>query len=265
MKSMHSFLETFADWGVKENTLQASYAMAENVFAVSQGGIGRPLSLDHIDSQILLTRQVAEACQENEHALKVVSAGRPLENTRLRVLDPQGAELPERHIGEVALQSDCMLTGYYHRPDLAEKVFLDGWYLTGDLGYLADGELYITGRKKDLIIVGGKNIYPQDLDRLANETPGIHPGRVVAFGIFDERAGTEEVILIAEAEHSSSLEPQAAAHLADEIRRRVTAGSDIALRYVEIVGKNWLIKTSSGKIARRANHEKYLSEFRQTD
>ena len=263
--SHEMFQRRFQPYGLDPAALTTCYAMAENVFAVSQGGIGRPLSLDHIDSQILLTRQVAEACQENEHALKVVSAGRPLENTRLRVLDPQGAELPERHIGEVALQSDCMLTGYYHRPDLTEKVFLDGWYLTGDLGYLADGELYITGRKKDLIIVGGKNIYPQDLERLANETPGIHPGRVVAFGIFDERAGTEEVILIAEAEHSSSLEPQAAAHLADEIRRRVTAGSDIALRYVEIVGKNWLIKTSSGKIARRANHEKYLSEFRQTD
>jgi fatty-acyl-CoA synthase len=259
------FQQRFQPYGLDPAALSTCYAMAENVFAVSQGGIGKPVSLDLIDSKILLTRQVAEACQEKEQALKVVSAGRPLENTRLRVLDPQGTELPERHIGEIALRSDCMLTGYYHRPDLTEKAFLDGWYLTGDLGYLADGELYITGRKKDLIIVGGKNIYPQDLERLANETPGVHPGRVVAFGVFDEQAGTEEVILVAEAEHSSSLEPQAAARLANEIRRRVTAGSDIALRYVEIVGKNWLIKTSSGKIARQANREKYLSEFRQID
>lgn len=259
------FQQRFQPYGLDPAALSTCYAMAENVFAVSQGGIGRPVSLDLIDSKILLTRQVAEACHEKEQALKVVSAGRPLENTRLRVLDPRGSELPERHIGEVALRSDCMLTGYYHRPDLTEKAFLDGWYLTGDLGYLADGELYITGRKKDLIIVGGKNIYPQDLERLANETPGVHPGRVVAFGVFDEQAGTEEVILVAEAEQSSSLEPQAAARLANEIRRRVTAGSDIALRYVEIVGKNWLIKTSSGKIARQANREKYLSEFRQND
>ena len=95
-------------------------------------------------------------------------------------------ELPERQVGEIALLSDCMLTGYYHRPDATAKAFHDGWYLTGDLGYMADGEVYVTGRKKDLIIVGGKNIYPQDLEALAGEVEGVHPGRVVAFGVFNE-------------------------------------------------------------------------------
>jgi fatty-acyl-CoA synthase len=259
------FQQRFQPYGLSPTALSTCYAMAENVFAVTQGCIGKKVSLDQIDSQALLTRQVAEACPEGENSLNMVSAGPPLENMRLRVVDSRGTDLPERHIGEIALQSDCMLTGYYHRPDLTEKSFLDGWYLTGDLGYLADGELYITGRKKDLIIVGGKNIYPQDLERLANEVPGIHPGRVAAFGVFDERAGTEEVVLIAEAEHPSSLESQAALRLANEIRQRVTAGSDIALRFVEIVEKNWLVKTSSGKIARRANRQKYISEFRRNN
>lgn len=259
------FRQRFQPYGLSPAALSTCYAMAENVFAVTQGRIGKTVSLDRIDPQALLTRQEAETCLQDDHSLKMVSAGQPLENVRLRVLDSRGADLPERNIGEIALQSDCMLTGYYHRPDLTEKSFLDGWYLTGDLGYLAKGELYITGRKKDLIIVGGKNIYPQDLERLANETPGVHPGRVAAFGVFDERAGTEEVVLVAEAEHHSSLESQAALRLANEIRQRVTAGSDIALRYVEIVGKNWLVKTSSGKIARRANREKYLSEFRRNN
>jgi fatty-acyl-CoA synthase len=261
--SHEMFRLRFQPYGLDPKALCTCYAMAENVFAVTQGGINTPVTLDQIDGHTLLNRQVAEACLQNEHALKMVSAGRPLRNTRLRVLDSAGADQPERHIGEIALQSDCMLTGYYRRPDLTGRAFLDGWYLTGDLGYLANGELFITGRKKDLIIVGGKNIYPQDLERLANETPGVHPGRVAAFGVFDEQAGTEEVVLIAEAEHFAALEPQAAARLADEIRRRVTAGSDIALRYVEIVAKNWLIKTSSGKIARQANREKYLSKFRK--
>jgi fatty-acyl-CoA synthase len=261
--SHEMFRQRFQPFGLDPAALSTCYAMAENVFAVTQGGINTPVSVDRIDARALLNRQVAEPCLEDEYGLKMVSAGRPLGNTRLRVLDSKGSAQPERYIGEIALQSDCMLTGYYRRPDLTGKAFLDGWYLTGDLGYLANGELYITGRKKDLIIVGGKNIYPQDLERLANETPGIHPGRVAAFGVFDERAGTEEVVLVAEAEHSSLLEPQAAVRLANEIRRRVTAGSDIALRYVEIVGNNWLIKTSSGKIARQANREKYLSEFRK--
>ncbi|MGE5221007.1 MAG: AMP-binding protein [Omnitrophica WOR_2 bacterium] len=260
--SHEMFRQRFEPYGLNPAALSTCYAMAENVFAVTQGGVHAPVSLDCIDSHVLLDHQVAEPCQDSQQAIKMVSAGRPLKNTRLRILDPQGADQPERHIGEIALQSDCMLAGYYHRPDLTGKAFQDGWYLTGDLGYLANGELYITGRKKDLIIVGGKNIYPQDLERLANEIPGIHPGRVAAFGVFDERAGTEEVVLVAEAEHSTLLDPQAVARLADEIRRRITAGSDIALRYVEIVEKNWLVKTSSGKIARQANREKYLSEFR---
>jgi fatty-acyl-CoA synthase len=257
------FRQRFQPFGLNPASLSTCYAMAENVFAVTQGGIHSPVSLDCIDSRVLLDRQVAEPCIEREQAIKMVSAGHPLGNTRLRILNPKGSDQPERHIGEIALQSDCMLTGYFRRPDLTSKAFQDGWYLTGDLGYLANGELYITGRKKDLIIVGGKNIYPQDLERLASEIPGIHPGRVAAFGVFDERAGTEEVVLVAEAEHIASLDPPAAARLADEIRRRVTAGSDIALRYVEIVGTNWLVKTSSGKIARQANREKYLSEFRE--
>jgi acyl-CoA synthetase (AMP-forming)/AMP-acid ligase II len=155
-----------------------------------------------------------------------------------------------------------MLTGYYGRRDLTEQAFLDGWYLTGDLGYLADGELYITGRKKDLIIVGGKNVYPQDLERLAGDVPGVHPGRVVAFGVFNEQAGTEEVVMIAETDpdEMSGTGGDRRQAIAEEIRQRVNRGSDIALRTVFIVERNWLLKTSSGKIARAANRDKYLRE-----
>ena len=96
-----------------------------------------------------------------------------------------------------------MLTGYYHRPDVTEKAFRAGWYLTGDLGYLSNGELFVTGRKKDMIIVGGKNIYPQDLEMLVNQIPGVHSGRAVAFGVFDETQGTEEVVVVAEVDEES--------------------------------------------------------------
>jgi fatty-acyl-CoA synthase len=260
-KSHLAFLERFQPYGLRPEALATCYAMAENVFAVTQGGLDRPVTLDVVNQHALLTRQVAEPAQDESQAVKLLSAGRPIRNTRLRVVDANGRDLPERRIGEIALQSDCMLTGYYHRPDLTEKAFLDGWYLTGDLGYQADGELYITGRKKDLIIVGGKNIYPQDLERLANEVEGVHPGRAVAFGVFDELAGTEEVVIVAEMDdEDGSLEVEKSDRIAEEIRQRVTRGSDVALRYVKIVGRNWLLKTSSGKIARQANHDKYLRE-----
>jgi fatty-acyl-CoA synthase len=115
--------------------------------------------------------------------------------------------------------------------------------------------VFVTGRKKDLIIVGGKNIYPADIERLANEVDGAHPGRVVAFGVYNEITGTEDVVVVAE---SDSTETEA---ISDEIRRRVTRGSDIALRSAYVVSRGWLLKTSSGKIARSANRDKYLSEI----
>ena len=258
------FQERFAPYGLRAEALATCYAMAENVFAVTQGGIKAPVSVDTVDLESLLKAQRAlpleagQAEKGGRKAARLLSAGRPITGTRVRVVDGQGRDLSERQVGEIALQSDCMLTGYYNRPDLTRKAFLDGWYLTGDLGYLAGGELYITGRKKDLIIVGGKNIYPQDLEYLAGEVEGIHPGRVVAFGLLDEAAGTEEVVLVAE---TVLQDEQARAKLADEIRRRINQGSDIALRQVAIVERGWLLKTSSGKIARAANREKYLAAF----
>jgi acyl-CoA synthetase (AMP-forming)/AMP-acid ligase II len=227
--------------------------MAENVFAVSQAGPDGPVRVDTIDRNAFQELQIAKPAADEFTAMRMLSAGHPISNTRLVILDSQGTPLPDRHIGEIALSSNCMLTGYYKRPDLTKKAFHDEWYLTGDLGYLADGEVYITGRIKDLIIVGGKNVYPQDLERLASETPGVHPGRVAAFGVDNEETGTQDVVLIAE----SDLQPAAFPDVADAIRRRVTQGSDIALRNVLVVERNWLVKTSSGKVARGANKEKY--------
>ncbi len=255
--SHQKFLERFQSLGFHPHALATCYAMAETVFAVTQGGIEKPVTVDVIDGYTLTTQQLAAPARDKDRAIKMLSAGLPIENTRLRVLDARGRDLPERSIGEIAIHNDCMLDRYFNRPDLTEKAFLDGWYLSGDLGYLANGELYITGRKKDLIIVGGKNIYPQDLERLAGDLPGVHPGRVVAFGVFNETMGTEEVVLVAE---SDEREPDRRQSLAEQIRQRVTRGSDVALRYVEVVDRNWLLKTSSGKIARSANRDKYLAK-----
>ena len=218
-KSHKMFLDHFQAYGLRSEALATSYAMAENVFAVTQGGINSPVKLDIIDQGAFLSRQTAEPVGEthnrenlwlesdqikNPSVLKMLSAGKPIEDTNVRILDQQGVDLSERHIGEIALQSNCMLTGYYQQPDLTKKALLEGWYMTGDLGYLANGELYVTGRKKDLIIVGGKNIYPQDLEYLASEVEGIHAGRVAAFGVFNERTGTEDVVIVADREPDSA-------------------------------------------------------------
>jgi fatty-acyl-CoA synthase len=234
-QSHAAFAARFAALGLRPEALQTCYAMAENTFAVTQSVLGA----------LVPERQ-------NEAHL---SSGRPLANVQLRVIDEHGVEVPAGQAGEILVRSDCMLSGYFHRPDLSADAFIDGFYRSGDIGALVAGELYVTGRKKDLIIVGGKNIHPNDLEQLASAVPGVHPGRVAAFGVFDADAGTEEVVIVAESDIDGA---DAQLALADAIRAHITQNSDVAVRIVEIVQAKWLIKTSSGKVARAANRQKYL-------
>lgn len=265
-KSQQMFLERFQPYGLRPEALATCYAMAENVFAVTQGGIDAAVTVDVIDAAAFSHRHIARsvgqtAALDAPGSLNMLSAGRPIANTQVRVVGKHGQDLPDRQVGEIVLQSNCMLTGYYHRPDLTQEAFLEGWYLTGDLGYLANGELFVTGRKKDLIIVGGKNVYPADIERLANEVKGVHPGRVVAFGVYDEQQGTEEVGLVAELEQFDQLNEAEREQIQLHIRQNISQGSDVVVRRVHVVGKNWLLKTSSGKIARGINRDKYLAEI----
>jgi len=257
-KSHEEFFNRFSKYGLKRQALATCYAMAENVFAVTQGGIESPVVLDEIDRRSLSEGQIAVPAKGGEDAIKMLSTGQPIEGTRVRVIDADGKDLPDRRVGEIALKGDCLLSGYYNRDDLTQKTFMDSWYITGDLGYLVDGELFVTGRKKELIIVGGKNVFPQDLEELAMEVEAVHPGRVVAFGIFNEDIGTEEICVIAEVD---VIEDDARAKIAREIRDQISRGTDVTARYVLTVDRGWLIKTSSGKIARGANRDKYLTEF----
>ncbi len=255
LDSHRLFAQRFEPFGLQASALATCYAMAENVFAVTQGGIDRPVVVDTISKQAYESGKLALQTDPDETPLHFLSAGRAIADNEVQIWDDQRRPLPDRQIGEICLRSNAMLTEYYRRPDLTAAAFHRGWYLTGDLGYLLQGELFVTGRKKDLIIVGGKNIFPQDIERMAYSVPGVHPGRAVAFGIFDEGLGTEEVVVIVETDEQGS-GPRL--QLADQIRRTVTQGSAVALRRVEVVDRGWLLKTSSGKIARGANRSKYL-------
>ena len=212
---------------------------------------------DEIDREAMQVERVASPVQPGKASVVMLSAGPAIEGTEVRVADKQGRSLPDRVIGELALRSNCMLSGYYHREDATQKAIRDGWYFTGDYGYMVGQQVYVAGRKKDMIIVGGKNVYPMDLEELAMQVPGVHPGRVVAFGVFNEEAGTEDVVIVAEVETMDETERN---RIADEVRAVVTRGSAVALRHVHLVERKWLIKTSSGKTARGANKEKYMQE-----
>jgi len=257
-ESHQAFHERFKDHGLRLEALQTCYAMAENVFGVTQSRLGSIPVVEEIDREAFMSERVARSPFDGHPAMKMMSSGSPLENVKVKVIGEDGRELSERVIGEIVIQSDCMLTGYYNRPDLTGKAFYDGWYLTGDYGYICYGEVFVSGRKKDMIIVGGKNVYPQDLEALTYEVAGVHSGRSVAFGLFDEMQGTEDVVIISEVDSEDPNEHQ---RIADTIRQHVTRNSAIVLRYVKVVGPKWILKTSSGKTARSANKEKFLMEL----
>jgi acyl-CoA synthetase (AMP-forming)/AMP-acid ligase II len=235
--------------------------MAENTFAVTQGGIDAPLTLDVIDRRAIMEDQRATPAGDDADAQTFVSNGKPIPNCEVRILGADGEPLPERHVGEIALRSDSMLSGYYKRPDISAKAMRDGWYITGDMGYMVAGELYITGRKKDLVIVGGKNVYPQDIENLLNDVPGLYPGRATAFGVFNDRLGTEDLAIVAEVrDEIDPADRSTTAPIVREIRARVAQNTDVTARFVHLVGPRWLLKTSSGKIARGANRQKFIDE-----
>ena len=215
--------------------------------------------MENIDLEAYTSEHVARPAIPGRPSMQMMSSGRALPHVTMRIVDANGNTLPDRHVGDIVLKSNCMLNEYYNRPDLTEEAFLPGgWYISGDYGYMDNGELFVSGRKSDRIIVAGKIVYPQDLEMLASEVAGVRPGRVGAISIYDESQGTELAVILAEVDTTDQDEQE---HIADEIRDYVTANSAVTIRHVQIVERGWILKSSAGKIARSANKEKYIKEF----
>ncbi|MCU0514721.1 MAG: AMP-binding protein [Anaerolineae bacterium] len=264
------FLERFAANGVSEEMLAVSYAMAENTFAVTQTRIGAAPRLDVVLRHSLEQEQKAQPAHSSLYDGKrqtqevvsplaqvtLVSCGAPIAGVQVKIVDAAGATLPERQVGEIVIRSDSLLKGYYRRDDL-KALDAEGWYATGDRGYLAGGDVFVIGRSKDLIIHAGKNVYPQDIEAILNTVSGIHPGRAVVFGVPDDKEGTELIAAVAEVD---STDDDARRQLQQAARLAVASQSEVSLHYLTLVTAGWLIKTSSGKIARSQNRDKWLHE-----
>jgi acyl-CoA synthetase (AMP-forming)/AMP-acid ligase II len=253
------FLERFGRYGLKESALAVAYGMAEATLFVTATPIDESPQVDWVEIRALQEeRRALPAAPEAAGSTPMTSCGVPIEGAEIRIVDDLGRSLPERRVGEIVVRAECLFSGYYLRPDLDAKVLRDGWYFTGDMGYLAGGQLYVSGRKDDLIIVGGKNIYPGDLEAIADEVPGVRPGRAVAFGVPDPRLGTEAVVMVCEL--GASTGRNEIPRIESELRRRIAQETEVTLHDVRLMDGRWLIKTSSGKLARAANREKYLLE-----
>src|SRR5262249_7395675 len=180
-------------------TLWTCYAAAETTFAISQSSAALPARVEQLEREAFLARgEALPTSDPATPALEVMSGGGLLSNTAVRILDDAGNELPERRVGEIAIRSTSLFSGYFRDPESTANALRDGWYWSGDMGYRADGHLFITGRKKDLIIIAGRNYYPQDIERIVSDVTGIHPGRVVALGVDDPALGTQRLVVLAE-------------------------------------------------------------------
>jgi fatty-acyl-CoA synthase len=248
-----AFVRAFAPAGVRAEQLAASYAMAENVFAVTQTAPGAATEIC-CDAEVFARAHRVEPAAEG---LRFVCNGPALPGTEVRVCGASGP-LPDGHVGELQLRGSHLFSGYFRRADLsAAATTADGWYRTGDLGFVLEGGIYVTGRLKDLVIVQGKNLYPTDAERAAGAVPGVNPGRVVAFGLPDPRLGTEQLAILVETAADFTGH---AGRLSLAIRNHVAQTLDITPGVVKIVPARWLVKSTSGKLARGDNRAKYLRE-----
>ncbi len=260
-RSMDEFLLAYGRCGLREHVLQSSYAMAEAVFAVTQSGSGSAPGPRRIavDARRLRDEHVAVPVSDRAAgAAWLVSSGPLLPGSAVRIVGPQGAELADGEVGEIVIQSDSLFDGYYNRPDLTAEALTDTGYRSGDLGFLLDGELYVIGRKKDLIIVAGKNIYPQDVEEICSAHPQVHDGRTVALGLFNPELGTEDIVAVAEVQAEADLADAPAIERA--LRSAIVAELGVAARAVYLKPPRWIVKSTAGKPARSTTKDKLLEE-----
>jgi acyl-CoA synthetase (AMP-forming)/AMP-acid ligase II len=250
--SHQRFLERFRNLGVRPEHLSACYAMAETTFAATQTRPGRAPMAVTMDRTKLRNGSVSPATGGSVR--ECVSSGRPIRGCELKVVDETGADLADGQVGEIAIRSDWMFSGYRNNEEDTKLALRDGWYFSGDYGFTLEDEWFVVGRKKDIIVVAGKNLFPEDIEDAVSGVPGVLPGRVVAFGIDNEEAGTEEVSIAAEAEVQGEAERKSLQLAIQKAGMRI----DVTIARVYLVPPRWLIKSSAGKPSRKANRQRIL-------
>lgn len=246
--SFRSFATEAGRFGFPDHALFPAFGMAEVCIAGVFPAPGSGLSTDVVDGRVLETeRYAANTTTDARHAKELAVLGTAIPGLQIRVVDPStGVPCRVREVGELQISGTSVTTGYYERPDATAELIVDGWLRTGDLAYLTeDGGMVMCGRIKDVIIIGGRNIYPQDIEKAVGDVDGVRTGNVIAFGQ-EGRNRKQHVVVVAE----TKLDDTAA--LAKAVSNAVTREIGVPPRHVVLVEAGTVPKTSSGKLQRSA-------------
>ena len=255
--AVESFLAAGARHGLNPGVAFCAFGMAEATLAVTFPTPGAGMQVDAVDQRVLETDRYAapaDPAVTDSAVRRLPRLGRPLRGLDLRVCDPTtGQAMRDREVGEVELRGSSITPGYYGNAKATADAKRGEWFRTGDLGYVVDGELVVCGRLKDVIIVGGRNVFPEDVERAAETVEGVRAGNVIAFGT-EGRRGREAVVVVAETKLDSITA------IRDAVAARVTDAVGVPPEDVVLVRPGTLPKTSSGKPQRSLCRQRYLGD-----
>src|SRR5437016_7462067 len=251
--TLAAFEERFSRSNFRKNVISPVYGLAEASVGLAFTPPGEPWQVDLIDRDWLSRTGEAVPARPNDPSpLKLVSCGTAIPDHDLRVVDAAGLELPDRHEGQLQFRGPSATTGYYRNPQATKTLFDGEWVNTGDRAYLSEGRLYITGREKDIIIRGGRNISPYELEEAVGDLPGVRRGCVAVFGAANPAGGTERVVVLAETRERDAARHQ---ELKSKINELAIGLIGAPVDDIVLAPPHTVPKTSSGKIRRVAERE----------
>ena len=250
---MQAFVDSFADAGFKASSFCPSYGLAEATLAVSIMPPGEGIRLELVEESEL--SGVGTPAQERPRRYRaIVNCGRAVEGMEIEIRGNDGDVLADRSIGKVWVRGTSVMVGYFRDPESTAACMVDGWLDTGDMGYLSNGYIFIVGRAKDMIIINGRNHWPQDIEWAVEQLPGFKSGDIAAFAITGPSGEETPAVLV----HCRVSDPDERGRLRDDIRERVRAITGIT-PVVELVPPRTLPRTSSGKLSRTKARNLYLT------
>lgn len=253
--TIERFQQALRRFGLRREALMPVYGLAEAAVGLCIPPSGRRPVIDRVDRQQFTRHGIAEpATAMQQDALLFCGSGAPLDGYELRVVDDRGRELPDRREGELEFRGPSATDGYFNNPVATQALHHGDWLVTGDRGYTAEGEVFVSGRSKDVIIRGGRNLYPYELEEVLGAVPGLRKGCVTVFGDNDPDSGGERLIVVAETRERDTA---ALSRLRTAIHDEALDVLGVPADDVRLVPPHSVLKTSSGKVRRAATRELY--------